>query len=367
MIKRDMTLYKIIIVSIISIVILFVILLNKTIFNFFDFSSPMENKDVEFSLSVEYGMPVRKIAEKLKDAGLIDNEYKFLIYHKLHGKSSTIKPGVFQLSSSMGTKDIYNLLTQTSFSKKIFIPEGITILQTAQILEKNNILDSKESFINLCSDRDFIREMRLKGVQSLEGFLFPDTYDFPPGLPTEYYIKKMYAQFLKNIKKEAEYIYKDIYDEQTKILDMKKNIKIYPTKTNLTFYEILKLSSMVERESMFYDDKLLVSSVLTNRFKKNHLLQCDATIHYAVNQWGIGLTKQDLEIESPYNTYKNYGLPPTPICSPGMKSLMAVVNQPKTNYLYYCLINGTWRHAFTAKFEDHAKSAQRYRKAAAKK
>ncbi|MDD3626651.1 MAG: endolytic transglycosylase MltG, partial [bacterium] len=225
----------------------------------------------------------------------------------------------------------------------ITFPEGFTVYQIAGRLEEYHVC-SRSDFLNradqLISDSGFKDKYSIpKEVLNMEGFLFPDTYRVKINYHPDYIISMMLNRF-----------------NQIFSSSFRKEL----TDSNKNFYEVLIIASLIEKETG-YNEHDLISSVIYNRLQKWYMLQIDATILYALGPDAKNITRQNKLIKSPYNTYTKYGLPPTPICNPGKKSILAAINPAKTTYLYYVSKNdGT--HVFSNTYKEHQKNVNKYQK-----
>jgi UPF0755 protein len=313
------------------------LLLSVFLFLFFLSLLPVgkgERKDIE----IKEGTSLLFIAEKLKSERLIRSKFSFILLALLTGKGRKLKAGYYELSPTLPSWKILGILAEGKVKKiKVTIPEGFTIRQIGQRLEEAGIISSKE-FISLATDAPFTLRM-IVGAPSgnLEGFLFPDTYYFSKGESPENIVKTMLWNFRK------------------KVLDKVKG------KGELPFYDTLKLASLVEWEAKHDEERRLIAGVLLNRLKKGMKLECDATIQYVLPQHKERITYKDLEMDSPYNTYKVKGLPPTPICNPGLPSIEAALNPEDTPFLFY-VARPDGYHIFSLTAEEHLKAVERARR-----
>ncbi len=254
---------------------------------------------------VDKGAGIPQIADDLKKAGLIKSPFAFKFYTKQQNLDAKIQPGTFKLSPSMSVSTIATTLTNEPLDNWVTLLEGWRVEEMAEVLsEKFKVQSAK-----------FIKA-------SKEGYMFPDTYLFSQDVSVE--------QIVKRLRDNFEEKYSD---------DLRAKIK----KLGLTENEGVILASIVEREARSDKVRTEVASILLKRFKIGMGLNADATVQYAIGYqkdedswWKRHLTKNDLQVKSPYNTYIHSGLPPTPICNPSLSSLKAVANaDPSTPYLYY--------------------------------
>jgi len=224
------------------------------------------------------------------------------------------------------------------FCHKITIPEGYTIYQIADLLAAKG-LAKRENFINLATDPNLAKELGIQ-AKTLEGYLFPDTYYFNKGLSEKVIIKTMVNRFYSLMKPE--------WKEQSH-------------KLGLTFHQVITLASLIEKETSNKEEKPIISAVYHNRLKAGIRLQCDPTVIYCLKNFNGKLRKEDLLIDSPYNTYKRYGLPPGPIANPGLDSIQAALYPAKVGYQYFVSKNdGT--HYFSYTLKEHNRAVLRYQK-----
>lgn len=246
---------------------------------------------------------VREIANSLKRDNLIKDPIVFFILVERMGLDKKIQAGDHRISPSMNAQEVAKALTQSSNDVWITIPEGYRAQEIADLLKKN-IPGFKESW--------------RKEFEKNEGYLFPDTYLVPKTSSVELIISIMKNNF------------------ETRFAN------VSTSSSALNKNEVVTIASLVEREARFSEDRPLVSSVINNRLRMGMKLDIDATVQYALGYqsdekrwWKKNLTQEGLKIDSPYNTYINPGLPPTPISNPGLDALEAAANPAQTNYLYY--------------------------------
>jgi len=277
---------------------------------------------------VEKGAGLREIANNLKEEKLIRDATVFFLLTKQLNYDKKIEAGSFRLNPSMTTEEIMKALTHGTLDIWVTIPEGKRANEITDIL-KENLPTFDESW------REKLNEK--------EGYLFPDTYLFARDSTIDQIISKMSENF-----------------------EVKYQELLGPSLKNFTKDEIVTIASMVEREARHDSDRPLVASVILNRLEIGMALQIDATVQYALGfqedenrWWKKSLTLEDLKLNSPYNTYRNNGLPPTPIANPGFLALEAVVNPANTNYIYYVSDkNGNNHYAET--LEGHNANREKY-------
>lgn len=309
-----------------------------------------ENEKIEFF--VEKGANTTKIAEKLKEQGLIKNENIFKLLSKINGYDGTYLSGTHYVSRNLSYDEIMRALSSSPVTRKVTIPEGKTFSQIVDILYQKEIIKDREQFIKTANtgdfDFDFLKDIPSGRDYRLEGYLFPDTYEFDLNVTDEEVIYKMLSNFDKKFN-----------DNYRKVLE--------GLGEDMTIDKIVILASLIEREGKNPDDRYLISSVLYNRLsnkdKTLRKLQIDATVQYVLlkqtGSYKERLLFEDLEIDDPYNTYIYEGLPPGPICCPGEASIKAALYPEDTQYLYY-VAKGDGSHEFSRTFKEHQAAIKKY-------
>lgn len=327
-----------IVLSILIIVIIAAVLLfgyyNKAI-------SPIDKENsIDVPIFIPSGSTSTQIAEILKENNLIRNELIFKIFLKENNKETSLKAGYYVLNTSMSMEDIVDELSKGGKNTNVTnftIPEGYELKEMAEKLSKEGLIDA-DRFLELVSDKrnfedkfPFLEE--LNEGQSLEGYLFPSTYEIYVGSKEEIIIEKMLSKF------------QQVYEEK---------IKPDIHNVNMSLNEIVTLASIIEREAKVDDEREIISGVFHNRLEINMNLRSCATVQYALGERKENLTIEDTKIDSVYNTYIHSGLPPAPIASPGEKSLIAAINPADVEYLYFRAKNdGSGRHIFSVTYEEH--------------
>jgi UPF0755 protein len=248
-----------------------------------------------------------------------------------------IKAGEYELNSAMSPRQIIDTLMEGRVKRyRVSIPEGFTVSQIASRLAAKKIVDG-EKFIALAHDREFLASLKIDGV-SAEGYLFPNTYVFSRFTDERAVIRFMVDHFWRIITPEIK--------ERTK-------------KLGFTLNEIVTLASIVEKEGGRKDEKPLIAAVFHNRLKRGMRLQSDPTVIYDIKDFDGNLKKSHLEQNTPYNTYQINGLPPGPICNPGLDAIMAVIYPAPANYLYFVSKNDG-SHQFSSSLTSHNKAVITY-------
>jgi len=302
---------------------------------------PGSNKLVSFT--VEKGEGAKEISVKLKSEGLLKHSSIFRIYVLLIGKSKKLQAGQYELSPSMSLSDIVKKFSKGKIIKeKITIIEGWNLKDIARYFQEKNI-SSQEEFLELTKN-DFSQGISVLSDKpkdlDLEGYLFPDTYEIIPGTSAKNIIKKI----LNNLDQK---ITPDLREE---ISRQKKSI-----------FEIITMASLIEKEVSSFEDKKIVSGIFWKRIKTNTPLQSCASINYITGKNDRGALWQDIEIDSPYNTYKYRGLPLGPISNPGLESILASIYPEESDYWYY-LSTPSGKTIFSKTFKEHSAAQDKYLK-----
>lgn len=280
-------------------------------------------------------MGLRHVAHRLKKAGVIRSALAFRMLAKTSaslGKCPAPKAGFYDLSPSMSSEEILQRICAGKVARrKVTFPEGFTVRQMAERIEEELKL-SADDFMAAATGARVKRAVSFplpKGP--LEGYLFPATYSFPVGEKSELLASEMVAAF--NDRFAAPYS-----------ADIRKS--------KFSVHELVTLASLVEREARVPSERPLIAGVMVNRLQKKMRLQVDATVQYALGKHKSRLLYRDLKVDSPYNTYLHAGLPPGPICNPGLDCLKAALRPAKTPYLFYVArANGS--HVFTKTYQEH--------------
>ncbi len=287
-------------------------------------------------VEIAAGQGAPAIGALLEERGLIRHAWAFTIQTYLTGDFRRLQAGYYQLSDDTSTAEIIAALAQgKSALRKVTFPEGLVRYEMAPILEKEQICDSA-AFLGASGQEAVEQVLGTKlpdkaGVA--EGFLFPDTYLLGIGDDPDRLVTQMVGRFKEQF-----------FDPYW--------LPASRTKPWGNLFQVVTLASLVEKEAKHDSERPLIAGVLLGRLRKTMLLQCDATVQYALGAHKSRLTFEDLKVNSPYNTYLHKGLPPGPLCNPGLPSLRAALNPQATDYLFYVAKpDGT--HAFSRTFEEH--------------
>ena len=303
------------------------------------------SKDIFFSISKNE--ETEDIANNLENAGLINSSFWFKAYIKNKDLDKKIQAGEYLLSPSLSIKEIAAMLSggQTiNKEKTIKIIEGWRIDDISRYLVENKIVNGDE-FIILAKTKtagwnyDFFSGA--PGYADLEGYLFPDTYRIFNDANANDIIIKM----LNNLDNKL-------------TSEMRADIK----KSGKSIYEIITLASIIEKEVRSYEDMRIVSGIFLNRIKNGQPLESCATLAYIIGENKKQYTTEDTKIDSPYNTYQNRGLPPGPICSPGLNAIKAAIYPQKTEYNYFLSRFDNGETVFSKSYQEHLNNKAKYLK-----
>jgi len=303
----------------------------------------------ECNFSITKGENLKSIANRLKNEEYISSSILFQFYVKLKGQEKNIKAGDYQFTLPLTITNITKIITNgklTQNNNSFLIAEGETMLEIEENLKEKGLINTSSSLKNWKIE-DFLERKYLDIFSKisldipLEGYLFPDSYHLPQGLEE----KEILSMFIDNFVEKTE---NDLFFE----------IK----KQKRSFYEILIMASLLEKEVQEVTDKRMVADILWRRLDTNFPLQIDATICYAEFQSfkRCSLTRELFELDSPYNTYLYKGLPPTPINNPGIESIQAALDPISNDYWYYMTDRKTGKTIFSETFEEHLESRERY-------
>lgn len=276
---------------------------------------------------VNKGDSLNKIAQSLQDKKLINDKYIFILFSKINRIYPQIKAGEYLFNGEFSVKQTAEKLSSGKvYLRKVTFPEGLTSTEIAKILHKENFL-SKDEF-----------------AAPAEGSILPETYAYMRGDSPEKIIKQA-QKAMQNVLEQA-------WQERDPNLPLQSK------------EELLILASIVEKETGIGMERAQVASVFVNRLRLGMLLQTDPTVIYALTNGkedlNRPLTRKDLSIDSPYNTYKYAGLPPTPICNPGKDAIYAAAHPSETPYLYF-VASGNGGHNFAATLSEHNENVRKWR------
>jgi UPF0755 protein len=291
-------------------------------------------------VEVPHGASVRTIASLLKQSGVVPSAFAFELLGRW--RRQPLQAGEYFFDRPRTATEIFNLLASGQvYVRQLTVPEGLTMFEIAQLVEREG-LASRDRFLAAARDTAPIRDLA-PHARSLEGFLFPATYQFPRRASAEDVAAAMLRRFRE--------VWNSLPQHEPQ---------------NLSVSEVLTLASLVERETPTPEERPVIAGIFYNRLRLGMPLECDPTVIYALELAGEyrgTLSRDDLHFRSPYNTYLHRGLPPGPIANPGRSSLRAALDPPRIEYLYF-VSNGQGRHFFSKTLQEHNANVARYRRLA---
>lgn len=289
-------------------------------------------------VEIKPGMTLKQVAHFLADKELLSEPSTFMLYTYLQGEQNHIQAGEYRFSPSMPPRDILEALTSgMAVLYTVTIPEGYRITDIAGLLEAKGLVD-KPAFIEATRNRELLESLHIPSG-SLEGYLYPETYKFSKAGGARRIVQTLLDTFKERVLQPERV-------QQAEAMQF-------------TFHEIITLASLIEKETGLGKERKLISSVFHNRLAKNMRLQTDPTVIYAMVNFDGNIRKKDLSIDSPYNTYKHFGLPPGPIASPGLESIQAALDPEETDFLYF-VSRKDGSHQFSTNYKDHVRAVQKY-------
>jgi len=285
------------------------------------------------------GSTFQHVAALLESEGLIKNRAVFVLFAKSQSADRKIRAGEYELNPGMTPAEILSeLLNGHVLLHPLTIPEGLTIGQIADLAAQDGLTD-RADFLRLAKDREFIASLGIK-AETLEGYLYPDTYKFPHPTKAREVLVAMVEQLRQVVRP----------DLLARMQDLK-----------MTMHEMLTLASVIEKETGSGGERPEISAVFHNRLKKHIPLQSDPTVIYGLPAFDGNLHKKDLSNPSPYNTYRVQGLPPGPIANPGIQAIRATLYPSDSRSLYFVSRNdGT--HQFSRTLIEHNQAVENYQK-----
>lgn len=331
--------------AIIVLTLAIVFVSQRALFHYLNSASASSGQPVTFVVAENES--VGSVATRLQDAGLIRSGTYFKLKMRLSNADSKLKAGRFTLDKGMSVDQIITALTTADNVQVINVrfQEGWRTEQYAEQLVQAGLIQTTDQFTQAIKNGtwnyDFLASR--PSETSLEGFLFPDTYQFRADASPDDIINTMLANFGKRVPAS----------EQAKAQDL-----------GLNLYQVMTVASIVEREAVVPEERPIIASVYYNRLKKNMPLQADPTVQYAIGKtgnWWPQITPNDLNVQSPYNTYQTPSLPPGPICNPSVASIDAALNPAQTDYLYFVAkSDGSGTHVFAKTYDEQLRNIKKY-------
>ena len=296
----------------------------------------------EVIVNIPQGASASQVAALLGNAGLIRSPAMFRWVVRLRGSAGRLQAGEYRFAEPAGPLAVHGRLVRGGvLLHRITLPEGLRMEEIFDLLVDAGLGD-REKLREAAVDPG-LRELSGSGAPDLEGYLYPDTYQFPRALSARDTLRRMVLQFLQVVGPA----------ERARAAEL-----------GLSVHELVTLASLVEEETGAPEERAMVASVFHNRLRRRMPLQCDPTVIYALiraGDYGGRLTRRGLAVDSPYNTYLHRGLPPGPISSPGAESIRAVLQPAETGYLYFVSRNdGT--HKFSARLQEHERAVDEYQR-----
>lgn len=313
--------------------------------------SPAETAARTVPFTIPVGATTSNVAQSLHEAGLIRSEVLFEVLVARRGMDGQLRQGTFLLRSDMTLDEIIRVFSSTqAVQQTVTFPEGWRIEEMADRLSVQSDIDESE-FLRIARDRaamfagEFTFLADLPEDQTLEGYLFPDTYRIDAATTAEDLIRRMLQRF-------------------GQVFDV--SLLAAADGMGMSVHEVVTLASIVEREAVLDEERSLIAGVFHNRLASDIPLQADPTVQYVIGRtesggrwWKPDITRDDFRTQSPYNTYVVDGLPPGPIAAPGLKSIQAVVKPDETPYLFF-VARGDGSHAFAETNKEHELNMDKY-------
>lgn len=303
--------------------------------------TPLKSDKEKIEITVDEGESFYSILDKLSSTGVLKNKEVIKLNLKLDKKNNiNLVPGKYEINTNVTLKELIKILGTEDLNKNrisVTIPEGYDIEEMAKVFEERGLF-SKDEFLKAVKNHELPSYVKKddKKRYNLEGYLFPDTYLLDKDISADEVISLMISEFEKALEK---------VEKETGVTIKEDEIE-----------KIITIASLVEEEAELDEERALISSVIYNRLEKGMKLEFCSTINYAWREHLPQVLNKHLEIDSPYNTYKNQGLPVGPITNPGEKSIIAAVKPAKTDYLYFMLLyNQGGKHHFSNNGAEHEK------------
>ncbi len=300
---------------------------------------PPSKEKVWKEIQVTDGMSFKAISAMLREEGIIRYRGYFEIIGRLQGISRRVRVGYYGLNTNMSLWDVLDVLRRGKIIEyEVVIPEGYNLYQIGWTLSATPLISDPQEFIRLVKDKEYVHSLGIE-ADTLEGYLFPDTYYLPKGIKLEDIPRRMVQRYRS--------VFSDSWRNRASEL-------------GFTEHQILTLASIVEKEAKVPSERKLIAAVYHNRLKQGMRLQADPTAVYGTKAWITKVTSRDLRRPSPYNTYLHKGLPPGPIANPGEGAILATLYPDSVDYLFF-VAQGDGSHYFSKDFDTHEKAISRYR------
>lgn len=299
-------------------------------------NQPVGDGGKSYDFRIKGGVGPISVINRLYSKDLIRSRTFVRLYLKLTGQETAIKKGFYSLNNGMTTEKIVQVITSgRSKLVQVTIPEGYNNRQIGKLLAEKGFFASQQEFLRIASADKFLQEYNIP-ADSLEGYLFPDSYRIPPGYGKHQFVKLMLDTFMAQVDQIANFP----SDPQER-------------------HRVVILASIVEKEAKLPKERSVIAGVFHNRLQESMPLESCATVQYLFDKPKKRLLYRHLRKESPYNTYLQSGLPPGPIANPGLPSLKAAANPAENDYLYF-LLKGDGEHKFSKTWQEHEKAKRKY-------
>lgn len=305
------------------------------------YQTPASHQAPQQTVLLPRGASLRQIAAQLAETGVIRHRSMLVLYIRFLRPGPPLQAGEYALSATMSPAHIVQLLRSGKvIQHALTIPEGTTVRDLATLVATKGLGD-RQTIVGLATDPAFLSTLGLT-APSLEGYLFPDTYHVPRGIPERELLTMMVHTLRQRYSAE---------------------VAAQAQQLGLTQHQVLTLASLIEKEAQREEERPLIAAVYHNRLRRGMRLQCDPTVIYALGERFDGnLRKTDLDIDSPYNTYRYPGLPPGPIGSPGLRSIAAAVLPAPVDYLYFVATRQQGKHHFSRTLTEHNHAVAKYQR-----
>ena len=305
----------------------------------YQFSTLSVERDHVLQFTVEPGMTLADVAGQLEEQGVVRHAILFELLARYRGVEQGINAGRYEIEAYMDAGQVLRMLTEGRIVvNRVNVPEGLTIPETVRALRARIGIDST-AFVQRSADPEVVRSLGIEAA-TLEGYLYPATYNMYPDMTVDDILKQMTSRYLQTMTAE--------YRERAAALGYSE-------------HEIVTLASIIEQEAMVDDERDVISGVFHNRLRRGMRLEADPTVQYGIGRPNMRLYQKHLSHPSPYNTYLHAGLPPGPICSPGAASIHAALYPEDVPYLFF-VARGDGRHIFSVTNREHNQARERVRR-----
>jgi UPF0755 protein len=300
-------------------------------------------------VTVREGQTAQEVGDKLEDEGIIASGLLFRVVVALEGYDSRLVAGDYEFDKGMPTLEVIDRIRRGQTAPLVVtIREGVRAEEIADLMEEKEVVSAADFLEAITQWYEFSFMYTKPYWATLEGYLFPDTYFFNRNMTADQVVQQILENFDQRFDSE---------------------LRQEAAAAGMSVHTVLTLASIVEREAQLPEERPIIAEVFLTRLRRGMPLEADPTVQYALGNdpasvakygyWKQDLTQADLEVDSPYNTYRNTGLPPAPICNPGLDSIRAVLNPAQTNYLYF-VARADGSHVFAETLEEHLRNVEQY-------